>query len=139
MSDVELGFTDGEICNRNGCHGIIKEHPIENCSCHISPPCSSCTSPRGYCESCDWDESEDTIPVSEYNGSVWKPQPPRELDPAKIDWKAISTGTGCTMIKRGVYPHGTTMDEIRKEVNGTFGGRFNYCANGEFEFVAYTD
>ncbi|MFA5920120.1 MAG: hypothetical protein WC856_02365 [Methylococcaceae bacterium] len=134
-----LGFTDGEKCNRNGCTGIIREHPVENCSCHIHPPCSSCTDPKGYCETCQWEEADDPVPESKYTGKVWQPQPPRKLDPTKIDWKAYSTDTGCTMIKRGVYPPGTTMEELRKVVNGTFGGRFNYCADGKFEFVAYTD
>jgi len=43
------------------------------------------------------------------------------------------------MIKRGVYPEGTTQAEVRAKVDGTFGGRFNYFRNGKFEFVAYTD
>ena len=139
MKKEKIGIYDGEICNRNGCNGTIEEHPVENCSCHINPPCGQCTAPRNYCNKCDWDESEDTIPISEYGGSIWKPQPPRELDPAKINWNVFSTGTSCTMIKRGTYPPGTTIGELRKEVNGTFGGRFNYMENGKFEFVAYTD
>jgi hypothetical protein len=43
------------------------------------------------------------------------------------------------MLKRGVYPEGTTQAEVEKEVRGTFGGRFNSFGNGHFEYVAYTD
>ena len=134
----ESGYTEGELCNRNGCTGVIKEHPVENCSCHINPPCSSCTSPRGYCESCGWEESEDEVVEQKYTGRVFTPQPSRELDETKIDWKSFSH-THFSMIKRGVYPIGTPIEEIRKAVNGTFGGRFNYCDSGKFEFIAYTD
>ena len=53
-----LGFFEGEICNRNGCDGIIEEHPVENCSCHIVSPCSACVLDRNYCPKCEW-EAED--------------------------------------------------------------------------------
>lgn len=62
----------------------------------------------------------------------------RPLDPTKIDWHSFSHSS-CSMIKRGVYPEGTDPGEVRKRVDGTFGGRFNYFRDGKFEFVAYTD
>jgi len=55
----EVGFTEGEKCNREGCDGIIDIHPSENCSCHISPPCYSCTSPRAFCPVCGLEEKYD--------------------------------------------------------------------------------
>ena len=34
----ELGVCKGEICNRDGCQGIIKEvDDGQGCSCHINP------------------------------------------------------------------------------------------------------
>ena len=40
----DLGYFKGEKCNRNGCNGIIDEHEKEGeCTCHINPPCSYCT------------------------------------------------------------------------------------------------
>ena len=58
---MELGYVEGEVCNRDGCKGLIKERAVENCSCHAvpMPPCRACTDPRGYCSECDWDESDD--------------------------------------------------------------------------------
>ena len=50
------GYVEGEVCGRNGCQGIIDMHPSENCSCHINPPCSSCTDPRNFCPLCGWEE-----------------------------------------------------------------------------------
>lgn len=54
------GYIKGEICNRDRCKGVIKEHDIEGgCSCHINPPCSYCTKPKGYCDECGWDENDE--------------------------------------------------------------------------------
>lgn len=52
--EKQPGYLEGEICNRDGCDGVIKEKKPENCSCHISPPCGACTTPREYCDKCDW-------------------------------------------------------------------------------------
>ena len=56
---INLGDDDGEKCNRNGCDGIIETREAENCSCHINPPCSACTSPRNYCDKCGWEQADD--------------------------------------------------------------------------------
>ena len=135
-----IGIEEGDICNRSSCTGTIATHPAENCRCHIAPPCSSCTDPRNYCAVCGWEESEDEVIQPTYAQSTYAyAYVERPLDSTKIDYKAYSTNTGSTMIKRGVYPEGTHIDDVRKVVNGTFGGRFNYFRNGTFEFVAYTD
>jgi hypothetical protein len=52
--NAAIGYEPGDVCNRNGCKGIIEEHEVENCSCHISPPCSQCTEDRTYCSECDY-------------------------------------------------------------------------------------
>lgn len=60
------------------------------------------------------------------------------MDPTKIDWHTRSH-TSASQICDGVYPEGATMAEVRKLVDGTFGGRFDYFAGGRFKFIAYTD
>ncbi len=57
MTDV--GYMAGDPCRRNGCNGTIQEMDRRGCSCHINPPCSSCTEPRAYCDNCGWDEAEE--------------------------------------------------------------------------------
>lgn len=139
----EVGYGEGDVCGRNGCAGVIDTHPSENCSCHISPPCASCTSPRAFCPVCDWDEKYDVV-INDYvvqvepttgNYKSWEPRP---LDPTKLDWHSKSHSS-CSMIKEGVYPEGMTVTEVRKQVDGTFGGRFEHFGNGKFKFIAYTD
>lgn len=140
---MEYGYEAGEQCRRKGCKGIIAESEVENCSCHICPPCSRCTEDRAYCPECDW-RGKDDIYENEYRVAVeWKTDTyvawePRKLDPNKIDWHNLPH-THFTMLKRGVYPEGTTQAQVEKEVRGTFGGRFNSFGNGHFEYVAYTD
>lgn len=56
---AELGQEEGETCNRDGCTGTIEVADVENCSCHISPPCGACTDPREFCPRCDWQAKDD--------------------------------------------------------------------------------
>ncbi|MCP9290046.1 hypothetical protein [Gracilimonas sediminicola] len=138
-----IGFEAGEICNRNGCKGIIEVHDVEGtCSCHINPPCSYCTHPKEYCAECDWSAEKEQY-ESEKSRVKQKPwnfkiKTIDDLDKSKIDW-IVKTHTHFTMICDGVYPDGTTKEEVREKVKGTFGGKFTRFENGRFTFTAYTD
>jgi len=49
---------EGDLCP--GCKGVIHLPPAVDCSCHINPPCSACTSQELVCSLCgmtqeDWD------------------------------------------------------------------------------------
>ncbi len=128
---------------RDGCQGTIEQHPVNNCSCHLSAPCGACTEPSGYCETCGWEESEDEI-INDHSVSaskateIYRPRERRKLDPTKLDYHS-ETHSGCSMIKEGVYPEGMDIEEVRKSVIGTFGGRFEHFGNGKFKYIAYTD
>jgi hypothetical protein len=54
-----LGTEEGEACNRNGCIGVIALTEVENCRCHINPPCSACVNSHFYCPECDWNYDGD--------------------------------------------------------------------------------
>lgn len=142
-TEIVYGIKEGELCNRDYCKGIVETHPVENCSCHLHPPCGACTSPRNFCPECGWEEKDDVI-INDYvvnvdrKTNLHKMWTPRPLDPTKIDYRNYSH-THFSMIKEGVYPEGTTMEEVRKVVEGTFGGRFEYFGNGKFKYIAYTD
>jgi hypothetical protein len=64
---LTFGCYEGDVCGRYGCRGTINLRPSENCSCHINPPCSSCTDPRHYCSECDWEEKYD----DEWDGATF--------------------------------------------------------------------
>jgi len=159
---MESGVLKGEVCNRDGCVGVINEHEKEGgCSCHINPPCGYCESDTSFCPLCEWNgkderhEYENAIyEQSKNNGSYemynrmmderdkWKKQfqakMKGELPVDKIEYQ-ILTHTHFTQICEGVYPIGTKREEVLQKVRGTFGGRFTKFDNGVFEYVAYTD
>ncbi len=59
MNDYE-GIEKGEVCNRDGCTGIIDEHEKEGgCSCHINPPCWYCVHDATFCPVCGYEGAEE--------------------------------------------------------------------------------
>jgi len=133
---------EGDECPEPGCTGHLGFPKVENCSCHISAPCHACVNSVLTCDECGWeDDSPDEKLVPLVTG---KPvlemfeHKPRPLDSTKIDWRD-QMHSGCSMKKVGVYPVGTTMEAVRKEVDGTFGGHFESFGGGKFVFIAYTD
>ncbi len=53
------GYYEDEICNRDGCTGVIERlAPEGGCSCHICPPCGYCTYQGYYCPECDWEAEQ---------------------------------------------------------------------------------
>lgn len=152
---ADFGTEEGATCWRNGCQGVIKERPVENCSCHISPPCGACTTPREWCPECDWSaqEEERTFYFNElrcvaisredarlgmYGSEPLKKFEPRPLDPKKLDYR-IRSHTNSSQLCEGVYPETMTRSEVEAVVKGTFGGRFLQFGGGKFQYVAYTD
>lgn len=143
------GFCEGDTCERDGCAGVIAMHRPENCSCHINPPCSACTAPRGYCPECDWQEADEPEPEpapqsqeSKDYWAAWAKEQERirslPLDNTKVNWRD-KPHTHFSMIKEGVYPDGMTRAQVEEEVKGTFGGRFEQFGGGKFTYIAYTD
>jgi hypothetical protein len=130
---------EGDTCPEIGCSGKLYYPKSDNCSCHISPPCHSCTSVVLTCKECGWEEDAPEyvyMPVAP--GLYMREDKPRPLDNTKIDYR-IQMHSGCSQKCVGVYPEGTTATEVKAKVNGTFGGRFESFGNGKFVFIAYTD
>lgn len=139
--NMHYGYLEeGDKCPEKDCKGRLEYPHPKNCSCHISPPCHACPSVVLTCNECGWeDNSEDEKYIStEYEGlfeRIIKPQP---LDNTKVSYRCEGH-TNSSMIKKGVYPEHMSMEDVRKEVDGTFGGRFEYFKDGKFKFIAYTD
>ena len=54
---MDLGYEAGDVCNRDGCDGIIEDSEVEGCTCHVHSPCGVCLNMWQYCPKCEW-ESE---------------------------------------------------------------------------------
>ena len=131
-------FEEGDRCP-NCIDGTLIYPPVENCSCHINPPCSACTDRTLICDKCKYEPEEPPFRnVSIVPGFYEREYKPRPLDNRKIDYRC-EAHTNFSMRKKGVYPTGTPREEVRKVVDGTFGGRFEYFGDGKFSYIAYTD
>ena len=124
------------------CRGALEYPEIENCSCHINPPCAACTSNELTCTECghepNADKGDHTYISAGIPGVSIREYKPKPLDKSKIDYR-IKMHSSCSQLVYGVYPEGTSRDEVRKVVTGPFGGRFQMFGGGKFRFVAYTD
>lgn len=140
-----LGYCEGDLCNRDGCEGVIEIEKVENRSCHLSAPCWGHENADMCCPDCGWRAADDPLCVREIERIGLGDLPyvqtkPRVLDPTKIDWVA-KLHSGCSMIKEGVFPLGTSREEVFAAVKGTFGGHFESFdeKTGRFKYIAYTD
>ncbi len=48
--------SEGSTCGIP-CPGVLAFPPVENCSCHLNPPCGACVNNPLTCSECGW-ESE---------------------------------------------------------------------------------
>jgi len=162
MENKSEGYCIGELCNRQGCLGVISQREIDGgCSCHINPPCSFCTTAKEYCPECDWDAKEEqnkleVFSLKRFNESgqaeYYKKQneefqKQRELfygkyrgniPIAEFDYRKESH-THFSMKVVGVHPKGFDLSTVMDKIRGTFGGRFTTRTETTFEYIAYTD
>lgn len=40
------------------CGGTLTMPQVQNCSCHISPPCGACLDTVLTCNTCDWEDEK---------------------------------------------------------------------------------
>lgn len=135
-----MGFyEDGDKCPEKDCKGHFEYIRAEPCSCHHSPPCGACVDAPLTCNACghlpDEPEYKDVPVVPGLSMREYKPRP---LDASKIDYR-VKMHSNSSQLCEGVYPDGTTQEEVRAIVKGTFGGRFEKFGGGRFSYVAYTD
>ena len=130
---------EGDRCP-DRCGGTLSFVRDLPCSCHIHPPCSACVDAPLTCGKCGWtdDEQPSYSYVQVAPGLAQREYKPRALSETTIDWRT-KPHTHFTQIHEGVYPEGTTREQVLEKVKGTFGGRFEYFSNGRFKYIAYTD
>jgi len=49
---------EGDKCKNPGCAGTMVYGEVENCSCHISPPCGNCINNPLGCDTCGCEEGD---------------------------------------------------------------------------------
>ena len=119
------GYSKGELCNRNGCNGIIEEPPKEGCcTCHINPPCSYCTTQTAYCPECGWSAEDEENAYLEKHAKAQTPfvyhyktdqQLFDELKDGEFGYVRLDSGRSFIRLK-GKHP-GMTNKEIFEKLN----------------------
>ena len=142
---IEIGLTEGDVCNRKGCEGVMRDQETDTCcSCHINPPCSHCTDAIFECEECG---EETEIPESGWTGT--KPIAPvkyksleerfNELEDGKFDYVTIP-GRYYWMEYWGKMSPEMTRTDVVSKFNTCFGYRWiKHPSNGVFHIKVYTD
>lgn len=57
-------LAEGDRCPYAGCNGQMGFAPVEDCSCHIQPPCNQCVDNPLVCLKCNWTKGDPTGPPS---------------------------------------------------------------------------
>lgn len=142
-----------EGCKCPECHQGIMQYPqVENCSCHINPPCSACTSNLLTCSKCGCEDPE--------------PEPLPQPTKAQINawerlrnkWEGLRSrghtftnggriynvdhrsDSGSTMEYTGRYEGSVTASQILEYLgDGTFGHIGPTMYNGRFTYTKITD
>jgi hypothetical protein len=60
MAD-QIECEEGGPCPLDECGGTILLAPVENCSCHINPPCGACENQGFTCSECFTEFDRDGI------------------------------------------------------------------------------
>lgn len=126
------------------CGGHLHYPKVEDCSCHISPPCAACTDVCLTCGFCGWREPLVPVRASETAVSTpwWdRPKPSHDLGNGKriFDY-GYDSRSGSTMVYRGRYEgEVTAADIIALLGDGTFGHRGPALSNGHFAYTKITD
>lgn len=142
-----IGLVESDVCNRDGCKGVMQEQDTDTCcSCHISPPCSHCTDAIFECVECG-EETENPNYTSGWEGVetlapvVYKSTQERfdELEDGKFDYVTIA-GQYYWMEYWGKTPEGMTADELIKNFNVCFGFQWiKRLKDQVFHIKVYTD
>ncbi len=46
---------EGDPCSQEGCTGLMEYPVVEDCSCHIAPPCNQCVENKLRCGICGYE------------------------------------------------------------------------------------
>jgi len=126
--------------------GNMSFPPVENCSCHIAPPCHACTNRLLTCNTCGW-EFEPPKPKASWRSvapgifASHIHRPSKDLGNGKriFDY-SYDSSSGSTMHYTGrCTPEVTPQDILDYFESGTFGHRGPTISNGRFSFTKITD
>jgi len=137
---------EGDACPEK-CGGTLHYLKPVNCSCRISPPCSSCTDVKITCNYCGWEEEYtfESAPESAQKApsTEWWRRKKGSHDfgnGKRIFDYDYDSSSGSTMVYTGRYEGDVTAADIIAVIgDGTFGHRGPFMDNGRFTYTKITD
>lgn len=84
-----MNSQEGENCPVCG-SGTMHYPPVENCSCHINPPCFDCVDNLLTCNSCGWTTKDPAAVVMGFAPYVFDKPP--DCDTCKVPIKVLHVG-----------------------------------------------
>lgn len=146
---MKCKLNEGAKCPDAECDGTMEYPKIENCSCHINPPCFACSSAVLTCSECGHEDTPEPAPEIEYGyrpfcsgvSERYVKNPSTDLGDGKRIFDYDYDGrSGSTMVWRGKYEGPVTADDIINHFgDGTFGHRGPSIYNGNFLYTLITD
>lgn len=149
--ETQKGEFKGELCNRNGCTGIIDAYEKEgSCTCHRNPPCSYCTTMTEYCPICGWSAQEEQ---DAYLKEYAKKQTPfvyqyksdeqrfNELKDGEFDYIRLNSGAPSVVRLKGKHPNmsrGEIYEILDLQENPNM-PRMKQFSNKTFELTYFCD
>ena len=119
---------------------------VENCSCHINPPCSACVNNQAECKDCGWQEPVPADEPASASPQAYAPYVPFKGYEYKIgEGKRLHSvfydgRSGSTMVFRGEIEGDVSAKEIFDLLgDGTFGHRGPVIHGKTFEYTKITD
>ncbi len=127
------------------CGGVLHYPKVDNCSCHINPPCSACTDITLTCDNCGW-EQEYLAPIDSsksYALPEYKPFTGYEYQIAegkRLHSVFYDGSSGSTMVFKGKIEGDVSAQEIFEKLgDGTFGHRGPSIFGNTFTYTKITD
>lgn len=146
MSD-DYGLIEGDICNREGCNGVMSLQETDTqCSCHINPPCSHCVDATYSCNVCEFETEKPEIDEPSSNKPI--PDIYRRLPDSVLFDRLPDNEFGYITIAgeyywmeyKGKYPQGMPAKDIVAKFNTCFGYKWlKIPKDGTFHIKVYTD
>ena len=134
---MNLGYEVGEICNRDGCKGIMREHHSQICSLYmlyLYPECYKCEGTKIFCDTCNWDIRVDKC---ENRFRQRKLAKSKKKDTGVIYYTKSRNRYSDTI--EGTFRKEISKEDIRQEIEGPFGGHFEEFKENSFIYIKYTD
>ena len=138
---------EGGPCTQQNCTGYFFFPPVENCSCHIAPPCGRCVDNPLTCNTCWYavEKEHETLTeqLAQKTYETWhvpRHKTTHSFPNGRVFNYGYDSRSGSTMEYKGDYEGEVTVKEIIDWLgDGTFGHRGPFFGPKTWSYTKITD